>query len=204
MLTTKEWLPDTYRTWVYSWFSELMLDEAIIRCGLTVNKLTKVEVFPLEPTYYNPREKVEDRRTGYRRLTLEYGGHTWERTETYTGSAWRIRDDYQHLRLPELTVALMGMRLPWFHHFKWAVYGHPREYGRERYEIYLHVGERDAHMTLYVPIDDLLSGNVEGIAKRTLDYANRYGEDIVREGMTKAMDSDTARLLFDYMKGVRV
>lgn len=204
MLTVKEWLPDAYLAWIRRWFNDSDLDTAIGLCGLKPESITMVEVYESEPMYVNPHELVEERRTGYRTLSLNYKGHEWHRTERFTGSAWRVRDTYQHLRFPALTEFLLAGKLPWFKSFSWQVYGYPGENDKP-YEKYLNCSpDRNEHMTLYVPIDCMLSGDVQGILDRTLSYAKSYNNDIASTGMVKATESPAALGLFRYMQEVRV
>lgn len=182
------------------YFSE---EDIIIACSnhLTVRDLTDEYPIPKDryglnilPKDYKPcgknTEYIGEKRVSVPRYAKNPAGEQLLIGEEKMCYVYRITAHYQGLRHGNVILELLYKKYPELEQFGFAAYGY-NEYDNFAYEIY-------PKNHIYTPFEALLTGDIDAIRKRNMEYAKSYHAGIYTpDNMKKMLESDEIKNFFD-------
>lgn len=173
------------------WFSEKEIVFACAECG--INEQNLCEKFPVRPESRCPYAKSDYLRTSvesvpqYDSKGRELMERAYKKMDVY-----RVPNRYQGTCHGRVILKLLYGRYPELETFGFSAY----EYSEgENYEIY-------TKNHIYVPLAALMSGNVDAVRYRILDYLETYNNRSYTEQIMKALRSNETKDLFRTIRSI--
>lgn len=178
-------------------------EDIIIACSnhLAIHKLTdeypvpkdryRSDVLPKDyKPYGNNTEYIGEKRVFVPRYAKNPAGEQLLIGEEKMCYVYRITAKYQGLRHGDVILELLYKKHPELKQFGFEAYEY-RDYEKCAYEIY-------PKNHIYTPLEALLTGDIDAIRKRNIEYAKSYNAGTYTpDNMQKILESDEIKNFFD-------